>query len=510
MFTVTKELLPDEHHAKLTVTFEKNALEQAKRKIARAYAKHLRFPGFRPGKAPYALVARRVGEETLTQEAIQELLDSNYEQILETAEVKADGPAQVEEIVSYEPLTVVLRVPLQPEIHLDDYSDLRIPYEPPQVSDEEVDQALDSWRRIFIRMEPVERAAQFGDVVIMDLEGQIQAPGQEPQSIDQQEVSLLVKEDEDPEEWPFPGFSKQLAGLNIGDEATLSYTYPDDAATEHMRGKTVTYKLRVKEIQEPKVPELTDEFVRENTEYASVDALREAMRHELQQRRSAQYAREYENQVLDALLERATIRYPKERLESEARYLSQLTDTELDLDKEEVRQEVEKHLKKRLLLSHIAEQEQFELGEQELNQILAEVAEDLLAQLNHDVRELQRFQKKHPEVVQELFLQRLVQELRRKALEHVVRVAKGEVEAEEQEQTASAAEPATDEAEVADTPDMAENEPEAQAEAASEAAPAEAADQADAPAAAEEGESEPAVEAPEADDEASTVAENEA
>jgi len=239
-------------------------------------------------------VVRHFGETVVREELLDTLLDDYYSQILDEAEVQPALPGQVKQVVSWEPLVVEIEVPLEPEVDLGDYKALRVPYEPPQVDEEEVERALENLRRMHVRMETVDRPAQVGDVVQI----------------------LLVKDDEDPEEWPFPGFSKQLEGAKKGDKLTLSYTYPEDAENESMRGYTFEYEVEVLEVQTPVYPDITDEFVKEHTEYETVEDLRKGIRANLEEDRRSQYDREYREKVLEALVAQSQVRYPQAMLET--------------------------------------------------------------------------------------------------------------------------------------------------------------------------------------------------
>ncbi|NPA05865.1 MAG: trigger factor [Chloroflexi bacterium] len=439
MFTVTKTLDPEKHQAILTVTFDPKAFEQAKRNVARAYAQRLHIPGFRPGKAPYALVARRVGERTLAEDALRELLYNHFDDILNQAEVEPGAPSQIESL-QLDPPTVVLRVPLKPDIVFkEDYKSLRVPYEPPQVTDEEIDQALDSWRRVFVSMETVDRPAQVGDVVIMDLKGELRTPEGESTDLGEQEVSLLVKDDEDPEEWPYPGFSKELAGLKVGDEKTMTYTYPDNAVDESVRGKTVTYHVHVKEIQTPVFPELTDEFVRENTEYENLEAMREALRNEMAERKQREYEQEYLRQVLEALLERTELRYPPEMIDRVVQELEQRFAVEahaagaseevlrelLQSQRDSTRKQAEEELRKRLVLDQIAQDLGLEPDERDRELILKLTTQDLLTLADHDVQKARRLQREHPDLAADLFELHYGMYRRAMAARYLTNIARG-------------------------------------------------------------------------------------
>ncbi len=448
-FQVSKEILPDIHHARLTVTFDADEFDKAKRRAARELSRRIKIPGFRPGKAPYAVVARRVGEAAIVEEALDDLLERYYSAILEQAGVEPAYPGALKEVTSLDPLTLVIEVPLAPEVELGDYKRIRVPYEPPQVTDEDLERTLDNLRRIYISIEPVERPAEMGDVVVMDLTATIYPPegeAGEPKTIEEGDTALLVKEDDDPEEWPFPGFGKALQGLKAGDEKTLEYVYPEDYPDESLRGRKVVYRLQVKEVQAPVVPELTDEFVRENTDFDTAEALRAAILQDLEARARRQYEDEYFRKVLDALIEQSTLKVPQEMLDEELERLrrdiaAQMEQAHTTLERvleeanktmeafeEELRAAAWRNVAQRLVLAKVAELEGLELSGDEVREAINDAFSDLLrAEGAQEIRRLARDEQ----ALQRLTINAISARTFRKAAERLMAIARGETEATE-------------------------------------------------------------------------------
>ena len=122
----TQEL--ENHRVKLTVETDSAPLEQAKRQAATKLAKRTKIPGFRPGKAPYAMVVKHLGDTVILEEAIEILIDDLYPKVIEEAGVKTYGPGKLDEITSLEPPTFAFIVALAPTVVLGDYRAIRIPY----------------------------------------------------------------------------------------------------------------------------------------------------------------------------------------------------------------------------------------------------------------------------------------------------------------------------------------------------------------------------------------------
>jgi trigger factor len=162
----------DNHQVKLVVEADPDQLEIAKRKAARQIAKRIKIPGFRPGKAPYNVIERQVGEEAILDDAIEQLAQDLYPQALDEAGIKPYGPGTLEKIPSTDPPQFEFMVPLQAEVELGDYQSIRIPYEPDDVSEDEIEQTLKNIQDQQAVVEQVERSAEESDLVRIVLSGE--------------------------------------------------------------------------------------------------------------------------------------------------------------------------------------------------------------------------------------------------------------------------------------------------------------------------------------------------
>ncbi len=134
----------DDQQARLTVEIESDRLEEAKRQAANKLAKRVKIPGFRPGKAPYPVVLRTIGESAILEEALEILVDRVYPEIIKESEIKPYGPGRLEKISeTTDPLTITFLVPLDAEVVLGDYKSIRKEYQPEPVSDDEIEESLE-------------------------------------------------------------------------------------------------------------------------------------------------------------------------------------------------------------------------------------------------------------------------------------------------------------------------------------------------------------------------------
>ena len=438
----------DDHQILLTITFDREELENAKRRVARQYAKRLRFRGFRPGKAPYEVVVRRVGEETLTEEALDDLIEKTYPEVLEQEGIEPYAPGKVQDLKLEDQAEIRILIPLQPEVSLGDYRSLRVPYEPEEAPEEAVEAVLEMYRSWFADLQPVERAAQMGDVVKVNVEAYEEGKEDgEPLFADREHPVLLDEPRED--EWPYPGFAKALEGLAAGDQKTLIYTYPDDAEDESLQGKTVVFKVEVTEVQERKTPDL--EELASRLGMASAEALQERVREQIQEDADDAYAQDYLADLLERIEQQAEIKYPPqmvekkmEDLEESLREREQMTgdpwekvleDAGFDPEnfEEELREEAETIIRHRLILETIAKQEELQpdlaLVEQKFRQLIAEVTKGI------SQKQIRRFAK-NKEALTELYLAAAFDVMLEQAAEWLVALAKGELDEEEEDEAA--------------------------------------------------------------------------
>ncbi|NJL94315.1 MAG: trigger factor family protein [Anaerolineae bacterium] len=152
------------HLAQLTVVVDAKQTDEAKRKAAQRLGKQVRVPGFRPGKAPYNVVARMLGEEAILEEAVENLADKTYKQALEASNI---DPVAMGTLVKYETdaegvLSMIFNVPKQPEIDLKEYRELRRELVIEPVTDEMLRDSLEDLREEHAVVEEVQRAAQVG------------------------------------------------------------------------------------------------------------------------------------------------------------------------------------------------------------------------------------------------------------------------------------------------------------------------------------------------------------
>jgi trigger factor len=378
----------EDQQVKLIVEVEPDQLEAAKHKAARAIARKAKIPGFRPGKAPYAIIERHAGAAAVLEEAIDILIQELYPKIIDESGIKPYGPGKLEKVVSTDPPTFEFIIPLDAEVELPDFRAVRRDYKLAPLDEKEITKVIENLRQQQAVLEPVERPAQEGDEVTVKLSGQ-------RKQVDEGESAILVRERslpvvilaENPEkeensgvEWPFPGFSRNLIGLSAGAEKTFDYTFPADSDFEQLCGQASEFKIVIEGVKSRTVPEFSDELAQSIGEYENRAALEKDVRTRLEDRARNEYDNKYDERVLDEILKDVKVKYPPQMLESELEtVLHQLEDRlgaqkmdmstylksrSMDMDalKKELTPAAETRLKKMLTLFEIAKKENIQVS----------------------------------------------------------------------------------------------------------------------------------------------------
>jgi trigger factor len=443
----------EDHQVKLTVEVDDENLEQAKRKAAKKIAKRIKIPGFRPGKAPYQVIQRQVGDEALLEESLEILVNENYPKIIEQADIHPYGPGNFENISSFEPLTLEFIVPLMAEVELSDYSEIRFPYELPQVNDEEVEAVVEDLRRRQAVEESVDRPAEVTDHLYMSLSAKKFEDDEEDEAaslIEERSSSVIIAEEgaDTSTEWPFDGFSRELIGMSNGDDKNLIYTFPEESEFDTLQGVTADFSIKVEDVKSRTLPELDDEFAQSIGEYEDLESLQQEIRTSLEQRSEETYNSEYDDQVMDTIVDGSNIKYPPQMLNNEinevvhqleSRLGNQGLDLETylktrDMDQEGLREEAtpaaESRLKRSLVLLEIAQKEEIDVSPDDLQKETERMLDSLTQYMSEP--DLKKFSSQ--DMISNL-AGNIYGEMRmNRTLEYLRSVAKGEGESEEEQE----------------------------------------------------------------------------
>lgn len=477
----------DDHQAELIVEVEAERMEAAKRRAARKLSERGKIPGFRPGKAPYEMVRRHYGDESIIEQAIDLLVDEIYPEALKQAEIEPAAPGALEKVESTDPPKFVFRVPLMPTVDLGDYLSMRVPYEWNPPGQKELEEALENIRRMYATTETVEREIREGDYALISVKGRKEgAPESEEAddlSRDNAAVMIRAADKQLDDEWPFKGFARELIGLKPGETKTITHTYPADEEDETLRNAAVSFEVAIKSVRAVTLPELNDDFAKMVSEkYETLDQLKEAVRKDLETRSRAEYDDQYFSNVLDKMREFAVIKYPPQVLEHESEHvledLSQrLADQNMDLEtfykvrgttqekfmEEEVRPAAARRLERGLILDEIIRRHHIQIDvdalHEEFNQTINELAYTGAVDLERLNKSGKAAKERFTNAVASASADRL---MTRRALEKLKAIALGEWKPEDDAPKAAEAQTTPDEA--APSPEVKEETGELKAE----------------------------------------------
>ncbi|OBF98538.1 trigger factor [Mycobacterium sp. 852002-51152_SCH6134967] len=265
-------------------------------------AKQVRLPGFRPGKAPRKLLEARVGREAMLDQVVSEALPSRYSEAVTSSEVQPLGQPEIE-ITNKEygqDLTFTAEVDVRPEIELPDLSELTLTVDAIEVTDEEVDAELQTLRARFGTLTGVERAAENGDFVSIDLSA----------TVDGQELAEAATEGLSHEVGSgqlIDGLDGAIVGLKEGETRVFTTKL---AAGEHA-GKDAQVTVTVKSVKERELPEPDDEFAQLASEFDTMDELKESLVEQVRRVKRVQQAEKIRDKVLETLLEQVEVPLPE-------------------------------------------------------------------------------------------------------------------------------------------------------------------------------------------------------
>jgi trigger factor len=437
----------DDHQVSIVAEFEPEFMEKYKRQAARKISQETRIPGFRPGKAPYDIIRRMYGDEAIQKEAIEIMLDKVYPDVLKEAGVEPGGPGSLEEVISQDPPKFSFIVPLMPKVELGEYQSIRKEFNPPSVSGDEVDQVIKNLRANYSTAEPVDRPIEEGDLVSVKVSGEFTHPaeGEDSVAIKENTVQMIVGENEfETDDWPYEGFTRVLVGLNEKDLKEIVYQYPEDYVEEELRGKEVLIKAEVISTKSLHLPELNDEFATSLGEYESVDALRTAIRKNLEDNANRDYENNFYNSLVDQIVELSTIKYPPQVLEEEIErvkhslehdledrkmdmptYLKSLNKDEATFIEEEIKPLAKRRLERSMAMDEVARTEHIRLDPQELQREVAGTIE-MLQQSDPQYGKLRGAQAQN--FAENLTMETATRLLNREVLNRLKSIATGEAE----------------------------------------------------------------------------------
>lgn len=385
------KLLKSEKAEKSTVKLEfsvdKKVFDAAVEKVYRKQVKKINVPGFRAGKAPKSVIEKMYGKGVFYEDAINDLIPENYAEALKEAGISPVGQPEID-IVSIDDNGLVLSavVPVKPECKLEGYKGIEVEKEIVNVTDEEVENEIKTVRERNSReIDDVEDVASNGDIAKIDFEGFINGVAFEGGKGENYSLKLGSGSF-------IPGFEEQVVGHKKGDEFDVNVPFPADYHAEELAGKAATFKVKVNSVTKIELPELDDDFAKDVSEFDTFAEYSADIKAKIQKRHDSASDAKVEEALINALMEKLDAEIPAAMFDAETEnfvrdYDSRLrmqgldlktyfqyTGMNLDALREQLRPQAEKQVRARLCLETIADLENVEVTEDELNGEYANIA----------------------------------------------------------------------------------------------------------------------------------------
>ncbi len=366
------------------------SMEEMEPFIQKAYLKkrgEFALAGFRKGKAPRKLLEMHYGEDLFYDEALNAMIPDMYDRSIEELDLHpvSQPRFEIEKLDKEEGIVLLGTVDLYPQVTLGEYKGLKVAAKPVEVTEEEIDAAIEDERSKNARIIPVEgRKTKEGDVVIFDFEGFLEGEPFEGGSAQDFELTLGSGHF-------IPGFEEQMLEMDAGEERDIVVTFPEEY-TEELAGKEATFKVKVKEIKEKELPELDDEFAKDVSEEDTLEAYRESLRASILEEKEKFIKSEREAEALEKAIENMEVDIPQSMIDHEVEHLTMMMDYQLrmqgmdlesysqmmGLDSERFKEpfipQAKKNIQETLLLSEIAKHEAFEITQEDIDKRLDELS----------------------------------------------------------------------------------------------------------------------------------------
>jgi len=426
--TTTAERLED-NKAKLRVEVPEASLKPALDAAYRRWANEIKVPGFRKGKVPRQLIDQRVGPEAIREEALRDALPELYVSALESEELEAIAPPEIE-VVSFEsgvPIVFEATVDLRPEFVLPEYSDITVEAPSSEVGDEDLNDQLDRLRDRFAELETIGREARRGDYTVIDLKGYRGTELVEGMSAP--DLLHEVGSGQGP-----PKLDDEVEGSKPGDILKFNDTVPQNATEQatpegQQEQVEISFTVLVKEIKTKKLPDLDDEFAKSVGEFETIEELKDDLRQRLGDYQYQLAQQQVRSLVLERFVEAADLEAPEKLVDAEVnhrmehveqdlasagmsleQYAEQTGTTELEV-RSDIREQAAMSVKAELLLEEVVRTADIKVDDDDLGREIAYLS----AQSNTEPGELAK------ELASSGRLRGVVADImRRKALDHVV------------------------------------------------------------------------------------------
>ena len=379
----------EKNMAKLTIEVAAEDLEKAMQNAYQKAKGRISIPGFRKGKAPRKMIEQMYGKGVFLEDAVNALIPEHYSKALAECELEIVSQPTID-ITQAEPgkaLIFTAEVATKPEVTLGDYKGVEVPKTEINVTDEDVDAEIKKEQEKNSRTINVEdRGAQLQDVVTIDFEGSVDGVPFDGGQATEYPLTLGSNTF-------IPGFEDQLVGAKVGDDVDVKVTFPEEYQAKELAGKEAIFKCAVKKIEAKELPELDDDFAKDVSEFDTLAEYKEHVKTNLVEKKENEAKHAKEDAAVDKIIENAQMDIPEAMLETQCRQMlddfsRRMQSQGLSMDQyfqftgmtaekmmEDMKPQALKRIQTRLVLEKVAEVENIQPTEEEVNEEISKMAE---------------------------------------------------------------------------------------------------------------------------------------
>ena len=379
----------EKNMAKLTIEVSAEDVEKAMQSAYQKAKGRISIPGFRKGKAPRKMIEQMYGKGVFLEDAVNALIPEHYSKALGECELEIVSQPKID-LVQTEPgkaLIFTAEVAVKPEVTLGEYKGVEVPKSEIEVTDEEVDAEVKKEQEKNSRTINVEdRAAQLNDIVTIDFEGSVDGVPFDGGQATEYPLTLGSNTF-------IPGFEDQLVGAKVGEDVDVKVTFPEEYQAKELAGKEAIFKCAVKKIEAKELPELDDDFAKDVSEFDTLAEYKEHVKTNLVEKKENEAKHAKEDAAVDKIIENAQMDIPEAMLETQCRQMlddfsRRMQSQGLSMDQyfqftgmtaekmmEDMKPQALKRIQTRLVLEKVAEVENIQPTEEEVNEEISKMAE---------------------------------------------------------------------------------------------------------------------------------------
>ena len=386
--SVTVEKL-EKSMAKLKIEVSAEQLEKA---IQKAYEKNknkIQLPGFRKGKAPRKMIEQMYGKGVFYEDAANELIETEYPKAVEECgeNVVSSPKIDVEQLEAGKDFIFTAEVALKPPVKLGKYKGVEVEKANVEVSEDEINEAIEKERQNAARIVSVERPVQNGDTVTIDFEGFVDGVAFEGGKGENYNLEIGSHSFIDT-------FEDQIIGKNIDDEFDVNVTFPENYQAAELAGKPAVFKVKIHEIKEKQLADLDDDFASDVSSYDTFAEYKESVKKNLSDKKAEDAKKAKEDAAVNAIIEDSEIEIPEMMLATQQREMLdefaqrlryqgmnieqyfKYTGMNAEMMMDQIKPQAEQKIKTQLVLEAVAKAENIEVTDEDVEAEIKKIADN--------------------------------------------------------------------------------------------------------------------------------------